>query len=82
MDKKQEALDEALAWLTVRLKRATYAEGEIYALITKPEMTEGDKKRYDLLTADVKSINIKDVTGVIDALSEEEGEDVGFEEFE
>ena len=82
MDKKQEALEQAYSWLAVRLKRAAYVEGELYTLIAKPEMTESEKKRYDLLVADVKAITVKDVTGMIEGLEEEGGEEVGFEEFE
>ena len=81
-NKRQEALENAYTWLAERLKRAAYAEGEIYALIVKPEMTEAEKKRYDLLVADVKAITVKDVTGVIEGLEDEGGEEVGFEEFE
>lgn len=82
MDNKQEALEHAYSWLAIRLKRAAYVEGELFTLISKPEMSENEKKRYDLLVADNKAMNIKEVTGMLETLKEDEGEDVGFEEFE
>lgn|GEM_PF-4558786 len=82
MDNKQEALDEAYRWLSLRLKRASLIEGELLALAKRPFLSEDEKKRYDQLIADNKSVSIKDVVGVIDGLQGEDDKVVGFEEFE
>jgi len=82
VDNKQEALDEAYRWLSLRLKRASLIEGELLALAKRPFLSEDEKKRYDQLIADNKSVSIKDVVGVIDGLQGEDDKVVGFEEFE
>ena len=82
MDNKQEALDEAYRWLSLRLKRASLIEGELLALAKRPFLSEDEKKRYDQLIVDNKSVSIKDVVGVIDGLQGEDDKVVGFEEFE
>ena len=82
MDNKQDALDSAYLWLSIRLKRASYVEGELLTLITKPSMTDSEKKRYEDLVADNKSVGLKEVVSVIEGLKEEGDNVVGFEEFE
>lgn len=82
MDNRSDALDAAYHWLSLRLKRAAYIEGELLSLATKGELSDEERKRYDELSQDNKNVAIKDVVGVIDGLKEEDESIVGFEEFE
>lgn len=82
MPDKLSVSNSALEWLSLRLERAIYVESTLKSLILRGIETDEDKKLYQELSLESKSLAIKDVLSIYSTTMGESENISGFEDFE
>ncbi len=82
MPDKVSVSNSALEWLSLRLDRAIYVESTLKSLILRGIETDEDKKLYQELSLESKSLSIKDVLSIYSTTTGESESMSGFEDFE
>lgn len=82
MPDKQSVSNSALEWLSLRLERAIYVESTLKSLIMRGIETDENKKLYQELSLESKSLAIKDVLSIYSTTTGESENISGFEDFE
>lgn len=82
MPDKLSVSNSALEWLSLRLERAIYVESTLKSLILRGIETDEDKKLYQELSLESKSLAIKDVLSIYSTTTGESENISGFEDFE
>lgn len=82
MPDKVSVSNSALEWLSLRLERAIFVETTLKSLISKGIESDEDKKLYQELSLESKTLSIKDVLSIYSTTTGDSEDISGFEDFE